>query len=99
MAYASRGVLYELEGDHERAIADFDRAEIDPKLAKAYANRGASHLRKEEVDRALADFDRAIALQPQNPEARAGRAQANLKKGLAEKAFAGHRAGALTRSE
>ena len=53
-AYTNRGVFYGLEGDHERAIMDFDRAvEIDPKLAKAYANRGASYLRKGDVDRAL----------------------------------------------
>jgi lipoprotein NlpI len=70
MAYTNRGVLYELEGDHGRAILDFDRAvAIDPKLAKAYANRGASYLRKEEVDRALADFDQAIELEPQSPDA------------------------------
>jgi tetratricopeptide (TPR) repeat protein len=35
----------------------------------------------------LADFDRAIELRPQSPEALAGRAQANLKKGLAAKAL------------
>jgi Tfp pilus assembly protein PilF len=35
----------------------------------------------------LADFDRAIEFQPQSPDALAGRAQANLKKGLAAKAL------------
>jgi Tfp pilus assembly protein PilF len=35
----------------------------------------------------LADFDRAIELLPQSPEALAGRAQANLKKGIAAKAL------------
>jgi tetratricopeptide (TPR) repeat protein len=82
----------------QRALADLNRAiELDSGLApiyanrgqlvKAYANRGASYLRKGDVDGALADFDRAIELQPQAPEALAGRAQANLKKGLAAKAL------------
>ena len=100
MAYTNRGVLYELEGDHGRAVMDFDHAiELDPKLAKAYANRGASYLRKGDVDGALADFDRGIELEPRAPEALAGRAQANLKKGFGGKSLARCRAGAVTRSE
>jgi tetratricopeptide (TPR) repeat protein len=35
----------------------------------------------------LADFDRAFELEPQSPDALAGRAQANLKKGLAAEAL------------
>jgi Tfp pilus assembly protein PilF len=35
----------------------------------------------------LTDFDRALEVQPQTQEALAGRAQANLKKGLAAKAL------------
>src|SRR5262245_36601311 len=55
--------------------------------AIAYSNRGMVFRIRGGLQRALADFNRAIELEPQSPDAFAGRAQANLKKGLAAEAL------------
>src|SRR4029077_9527078 len=66
----------EAKGDHDGAIADYNRAiELNPKYAGAYNNRGlakqarglSSCLAREakgDLDGAIADYDRAIELDP-----------------------------------
>jgi Flp pilus assembly protein TadD len=40
-----RGKLYQLHGDYDRAIAQYNQAiQLDPKLASAYNNRGNAYL-------------------------------------------------------
>ena len=72
--YNKRGLAREAKGDHDGAIADYNRAiELNPKYAGAYNNRGlakqarglASCLATEakgDLDGAIADYDRAIEL-------------------------------------
>lgn len=52
-------------GEHERAIADCDRAvRLEPDNPLAFKSRGDCHAAKGEVQEALADYDVAIALDP-----------------------------------
>jgi tetratricopeptide (TPR) repeat protein len=61
----NRGNGYYAKGEHDRAIADFDKAiGIDPAQATAFYNRGNAYYAKGDRDRAIADYDRAILLNP-----------------------------------
>jgi hypothetical protein len=43
--YYNRGSDYGFKGDYDRATADYEAIELDPKLAQAYDNRGHAHER------------------------------------------------------
>jgi len=61
----SRGAAYDLKGEAEKAIADFDAAiRLKPDYGEAYVNRGLAWARKRDYDRAIADFTEATALDP-----------------------------------
>ena len=61
--YNSRGLAKETKGDHDGAIADYNRAiELDPKQSRAYRNRGFAKQAKDDVDGAIADYNRALEL-------------------------------------
>jgi tetratricopeptide (TPR) repeat protein len=63
--FFEQGKSHATNGDHSRAIADFDEAiRSDPKLAVAYWQRGASYANKGDHTRAIADYDAAILLDP-----------------------------------
>src|SRR5437763_16770801 len=63
--YNSRGLAKETKGDHDGAIADYNRAiELDPKQPKAYRNRGFAKKAEEGHDGTVADYNRAIELYP-----------------------------------
>ena len=48
--YFERGVVYQLMGNHELAIKDFEQAlEIEPKYAEAYYHVGKSRLANKDV--------------------------------------------------
>jgi tetratricopeptide (TPR) repeat protein len=77
VALRNRGYTYQLTGDLDRAIVDYDAAVKlalaegkHPKgraatlLAKTYVDRGVAWRAKGEVDKALADFDAALAADP-----------------------------------
>jgi Tfp pilus assembly protein PilF len=65
IAYTNRGIAYENKGEHDRAIADFNKAiEINPKYALAYNNRGWVYCMKADYDRATSDASVAISLDP-----------------------------------
>ena len=67
-AYRLRGYAYVQKGDHDRALADYDRAvELEPKKALGYSHRGGVHEKKGDYDHALADYDRAVELAPEDP--------------------------------
>jgi len=56
------------QGQHQRAIAEFDRAiELDPDQVEAYASRGFAHIQLGQFERGIADYDQAIELAPDNP--------------------------------
>ncbi len=87
IAYFGRGTAYSAQGDHDRAIADFDEViRIDPKAAQAFYVRAISWAQKNEVDRAIADCTSAIELDAKQRGAYELRAELWTKKGEPEKA-------------
>jgi len=65
LAYNSRGLVYQELGEHDKAIADFNRAiALEPGYAFPYNNRGYSYQQMHDTKNALKDYDRAIELNP-----------------------------------
>jgi tetratricopeptide (TPR) repeat protein len=88
--YVLRGNAYRLNGDQDRAIADYDAAiSLDPTRAIVFADRGIANLAKGNHDRAIADFDEAVRLKPElKPAALFGRGTAYEAKGDHDRAIA-----------
>jgi tetratricopeptide (TPR) repeat protein len=60
VAYNNRGVAYNGQGDHDRAIEDLSQAiMLNPGYAMAYYNRGLAYKAKGYNDRARVDFNKA----------------------------------------
>jgi tetratricopeptide (TPR) repeat protein len=79
--YIARGNLYAVQGEVDRAIADYDVAiTLDPNRAVAFFNRATALMEKGEIDRALFDFDHAIELNPMDADAHVGRGRAYYQK-------------------
>jgi tetratricopeptide (TPR) repeat protein len=79
--YIARGDLYAVQGEVDRAIADYDTAiTLDPNRAVAFFNRATALMEKGEIDRALFDFDHAIELDPMDADAHVGRGRAYYQK-------------------
>jgi tetratricopeptide (TPR) repeat protein len=56
----SRGVAYDMTGEPDKAIADFNAAiQINAEYGEAYVNRGLAWAKKRDYDRAEADFTAA----------------------------------------
>ncbi len=54
--YTKRGVEFQLNGQYDRAISDYNKAiEIDPEYALAYFNRGVAYFKTGDYDRAWED--------------------------------------------
>lgn len=65
MAYTNRGAVYRRLGQHDEALADYDRAiQLDATDSIAYRNRGNLLLNQEQYEKALADYYEAIRLDP-----------------------------------
>ncbi len=63
LSYNSRGIIWVLEGDDERALADFKKAaELMPAHAKAHYNMGGVYHRRHQLGWALEAFERAADL-------------------------------------
>jgi tetratricopeptide (TPR) repeat protein/CHAT domain-containing protein len=89
LAYLNRGYAYAAKSEHDRAIADYDKAiEIDAKQSLVYLNRGYAYAAKGEYDRAIADYDRAIEIDPKQPLAYLYRGRAYAAKGELDRAIA-----------
>src|SRR5262245_20685756 len=72
LAYYKRGVAYQDKHEHDRAIADFNKAiEIDPKRNDAYVHRARAYEGLERRAAAIADYRRALALDPKDEFSRA----------------------------
>jgi len=70
----ARGDDFNIKGELERAIADYDAAlKVDPAYAEALNSRGMAWRAKGDRRRALADFDAALKLKPDFEAARANR--------------------------
>jgi len=65
MSYNNRGMAYINKGEHDKAIADFNKAiRLDADLAMPHCNRGLAFLRKGDANTAIADCTDAIRLDP-----------------------------------
>src|SRR5437879_5791893 len=87
--HAARGTALRMQGDFDRAIADFDAAIlIAPSRAIFLEHRGTAWFAKRDYDRAIADYDRAVQINPKLVPAYAGRARVNFAKGALDAALA-----------
>ena len=67
VTYNSRGNAWGINGQYDKAIADFDEAiRLNPQDALIYVNRGHARYRKGDNDVAIADYGEAIRLNPLN---------------------------------
>ena len=63
IVYNRRGIAHAEKGEHNQAIADFNKAvELDPSSANYYYNRGLAYAEKGEYDKAIADLEICITL-------------------------------------
>ncbi|MEL6863939.1 MAG: tetratricopeptide repeat protein [Bacteroidota bacterium] len=63
-----RGYLYQQQGDHQKALIDFDRAiHYGGHLPVVYSNRALSLLKSRHKEAALADLETALQLDEQHP--------------------------------
>ena len=70
----ARGDDFNVKGELDRAIADYDAAlKVEPALAEALNSRGMAWRAKGDRRRALSDFDAALKLKPDYQAARANR--------------------------
>ncbi len=85
IALRNRGYSFQLQGDLDKAIGDYDaaiklaaagqpRGKAALMLAKTYVDRGVAWREKGDVDKALADFDAALAVAPDLASAKDNRA-------------------------
>jgi tetratricopeptide (TPR) repeat protein len=64
-AYMNRGTAYEMGGDYDRAISDYDQSiQLNPNDANAFYNRGYAYGAKDDDEKALKDFEQALQLKP-----------------------------------
>ncbi|MEU6068641.1 tetratricopeptide repeat protein [Streptomyces sp. NPDC047082] len=67
-AMALRGDAFARDGDHERALEEYDRALVlDPDLVRAHRAKAATRGGLGDYEAAVAGLDRVIALEPDNP--------------------------------
>ncbi len=62
-----RGMVYDRQGNHDRAIKDYNKALVlNPKYDKGYTNRGLAYFQKKKYDRAIKDYNKALVLNPKD---------------------------------
>jgi len=95
--YNNRGVIYNMYGDIEKAIADYNKAiELEPGYYEAYSNRGAAYGEKGDLERAFPDLNKAIELKNDYAQAYYNRGVAYFFKGEYAKSWEDiHKAEAL----
>jgi len=68
--HTSRGVVWRIRGDLDRAIEDHNQAlKLDPQLAEAYCNRGNVWRKKGDYYRSMADYAKALEVRPDHAPA------------------------------
>jgi len=87
-AYFGRGVVYNMKGQLDRAIEDFNKAiELYPDYAHVYVSRGYVYSRKGQYDKAIMNFNKAIELYPDYANTYFGRGLAYYMKGQYDRAI------------
>ena len=88
IAYNNRGNAYNVKGDYDRAIADYNESiKADPNYAKPLNNRGSAYQKLGQYKRAIEDFDRSIRLDPKSAPVFANRAELYGKLGDYQRAL------------
>ncbi|HXC30301.1 MAG TPA: tetratricopeptide repeat protein [Stellaceae bacterium] len=87
-AVFSRGLVYTLTDQRDKADADFDAAlRLNPKLARIYIIRGYQAIGDDHLDDAVKQFDQAIAIDPKLAAAYEGRGLAFTSDSQFDKAI------------
>jgi len=88
-ALYNRGNAYSAQGEHDKAIADYDEAlKIEPKSASIFNNRGNARNDKGDAEGAIADFDAAIKANAKYAAAYFNRGNVRAAQGDFDKAVA-----------
>jgi Flp pilus assembly protein TadD len=81
-ALLGRAAAYLAKGDHDRAIADYERLlRLDPHSVSAFRGRAQAYLGKRELDKAMADLGKAIEIDPMSSQALIDRAGVHRVRG------------------
>ncbi len=87
-AYHCRGLIWKLDSQYEKAIADFTEAiRLGPQAYTTLVVRGNTFSERDKYDKALADFTEAIRLDPEYVLAHRGRARLHYAKKEYDKAI------------
>jgi tetratricopeptide (TPR) repeat protein len=88
LIYNNRGMYYQQQGQHEKAIEDFTAAlKKDPNYFTSYTNRGFSLMKTGNPSAAVIDYNESLKRNPKQAEVYRLRASANLAQGKADKAI------------
>lgn len=87
-AFTGRGLVREMKGDLQMAIADFGRAlQIEPDNLEAIRRRALLWINAEEIDNAIKDCDRLLSIEQKDAEALSLRCYALGIKGELDEAM------------
>jgi tetratricopeptide (TPR) repeat protein len=87
-AHLDRGMLLSQNGEHEKAIEEFNKAlSLNPRDGEAYRFRGFSYYFMGEYDRALSDYKKAAEIDPANFGVYSHRALIYEARGLYDQAI------------
>jgi tetratricopeptide (TPR) repeat protein len=88
LAYYMRGLLFQGQGNLEKAVADYDMVNaLEPFHFEVYHSLGSIHEKMGQTDRAIEDYSMAIAINPRAEEALVSRGILYGKAGLFDKAI------------
>jgi tetratricopeptide (TPR) repeat protein len=89
IAYVNRGTAYEMQGDLDRAVADYEAAiRNNPAYAYSYFGRGNVRRVQGDLSGAFADYDRFVQLRPHDPMGYANRGGVRYLQGDLQAAVA-----------
>jgi len=88
LAYYMRGVVYQEQGDLDKAIADYNMVNtLEPFHFEVYQGLGSIHEKMGQTDKAIEDYSMAVAINPRAEEVLVSRGILYGKTGLFDKAI------------